>query len=842
MSLPANLLASLIAQVNTKATPQQQTDNTTLQLGSYPTEFNQITDEVTTKAATLAQLVYGGLLDFGQTPYSEVILADGPVGYWRLNETSGTTAYDSSGHGNNAGYSGGVTLGAIGPLASGPSAADLDGSSGQAALPNMALAAGDLTIEGWAYDAGMPSGGGGVIGVWITGWAGAFDIEMGDGSVRFEAHNDNAGLDSVQSIAGSFLGEWHHFALTLAAGIPRGYIDGAFVWTGSNVNGALGSTYSGVLGSWDRHFAGALAECALYTYALSSEQLARHYTAASWTRATLSGTGTSKAPGSMTLGQYADAVLADSPSAYWRLNETSGTTANDTSGYGHPGTISGTVTLGAAGPGANGDAAMDFGGGDIATGLSFTATAWTVEFWFADSDTGGQEIIDAGSPTGASTGFEVGFWNNSANCILGTGTGWWQVSPGVPLDGAWHHYAATYDGTTLTVYIDGAVAGSGTNAYAPSTTTVTLANGNGRGAMSGSLSQVAFYTAALTAARISAHYALGRQSFAASGTAQTPTLDLTAAAAVAGASLTAFVNDDSTGGVDYSAIVLEDGAAAYWRLNEATGTTAADSTGSGNAGTYTGGYTLNEMGALADGDAAVKFDGASGYVGVVGPVLAVASDQTLTVEGWVNLDGTTSENGSAVQSNPGTIVESNEGGGAAGFCLAINASNKVWWWPSGSNDRYSSGTISANTWHHIVVALTGGDVLIYIDGRLDSTQANIGQAAGSFLRLAHQSWVGGWLCGTLDEVAVYPVALTAAQVWRHYDAGRRMAKYQARFSPDGSTWGAWESFVNGGELTPERYAQVLATLATTQTDVTPQVNGLRFAVATPAQWSAGEWQ
>ena len=42
-----------------------------------------------------------------------------------------------------------------------------------------------------------------------------------------------------------------------------------------------------------------------------------------------------------------------------------------------------------------------------------------------------------------------------------------------------------------------------------------------------------------------------------------------------------------------------DAPAAYWRLDETSGTSATDSTG-GRTGTYTGGYTLNQTGALSD--------------------------------------------------------------------------------------------------------------------------------------------------------------------------------------------------------------------------------------------------
>lgn len=67
---------------------------------------------------------------------------------------------------------------------------------------------------------------------------------------------------------------------------------------------------------------------------------------------------------------YANTVLADSPIAYWRLGETSGTTASDATGHGWNGTINPPVTLGQ--PGAitgDTDPAMGFAGsGNIVTG------------------------------------------------------------------------------------------------------------------------------------------------------------------------------------------------------------------------------------------------------------------------------------------------------------------------------------------------------------------------------------------------------------------------------------------------------------------------------------------
>lgn len=65
-------------------------------------------------------------------PYSQAVLADSPLGFWRLDETPGAVAYDSSGNGNNATITGGVTLNQSGALVCDPSegAMVFDGSTG----------------------------------------------------------------------------------------------------------------------------------------------------------------------------------------------------------------------------------------------------------------------------------------------------------------------------------------------------------------------------------------------------------------------------------------------------------------------------------------------------------------------------------------------------------------------------------------------------------------------------------------------------------------------------------------------------------------------------------------
>jgi hypothetical protein len=67
--------------------------------------------------------------------YQSIILADNPVAYWPLDETSGTVAHDLSGNGYNGTYEGTYTLGSIPLVAGVPSV--LMGGHGTDSLVNV---------------------------------------------------------------------------------------------------------------------------------------------------------------------------------------------------------------------------------------------------------------------------------------------------------------------------------------------------------------------------------------------------------------------------------------------------------------------------------------------------------------------------------------------------------------------------------------------------------------------------------------------------------------------------------------------------------------------------------
>lgn len=110
-----------------------------------------------------AGLVGSGLMKtaYASNAYSSVVLAKGPVGYWRLGELAGPTASDSSGDGYDGSYFGNPTLGQPGAINgdpdtavrfNGPGSRDYveipDPADGSSAFSQPTSGLG-LTVEAW---------------------------------------------------------------------------------------------------------------------------------------------------------------------------------------------------------------------------------------------------------------------------------------------------------------------------------------------------------------------------------------------------------------------------------------------------------------------------------------------------------------------------------------------------------------------------------------------------------------------------------------------------------------------------------------------------------------------
>jgi len=225
---------------------------------------------------------------------------------------------------------------------------------------------------------------------------------------------------------------------------------------------------------------------------------------------------------------YAEEVLADSPLAYWKLDEVSGTAANDSSGNGYDGTYASGYTL--LQPALiNAGTSVDFDG-TASAGVDMDATAAlritgdiTIEAWVeADAFVANQHIVScAGDNTDAEAEnflYSMALQNTTGAMYMfsesGAGVNQTIISTHTITASTVHHLVVVRDATAKTItFFDNGVEYD-TIAYADNSTggtnaVVCIADAAGAGEFDGRVDEVAIYNTKLSAARILAHYNAG---------------------------------------------------------------------------------------------------------------------------------------------------------------------------------------------------------------------------------------------------------------------------------------------------------------------------------------------
>lgn len=228
---------------------------------------------------------------------------------------------------------------------------------------------------------------------------------------------------------------------------------------------------------------------------------------------------------------YFATAMADSPLLFWRLND-SGASATDAAAS-YTGSFAGTVTkqvAGATASDAPNNYAATFDGTTGYVSLSSVSAPkpnppFTVEFWVKGlaSDTVGATngVLLVGKDTiGAGLGFLMTADNGGGNLGISVDGGGFSTTGYNILDGSWHlvDWTVAANGTSWDIYLDGgayhlAVSRAATDSFNNAgqlnlASTTSIAAGYGSGAFfKGSLDNFAVYPTALSAARITAHYA-----------------------------------------------------------------------------------------------------------------------------------------------------------------------------------------------------------------------------------------------------------------------------------------------------------------------------------------------
>jgi hypothetical protein len=225
--------------------------------------------------------------------------------------------------------------------------------------------------------------------------------------------------------------------------------------------------------------------------------------------------------------------------------------------------------------------------------------------------------------------------------------------------------------------------------------------------------------------------------------------------------------------------VIADGAVAYWRLGEPAGATiAADASGNGHTGTVNPSVvTFGQSGALpADPTTSAQFVGGPigpAGSGITAPAGVPSGSPGVSIEYWYKSSDTSANHLTH------TSVIATLGGTQFSFKLyVIGPPVQAQLLINGNGAGFGptvTRALNDGNRHHLVgtvVAATGGSVgtcCLYMDGTLAATTG--GGSGGGV-----EPWQGIFDINAtsgqgadIQEVAVYPVALTAAQVANHYN-------------------------------------------------------------------------
>jgi hypothetical protein len=194
---------------------------------------------------------------------------------------------------------------------------------------------------------------------------------------------------------------------------------------------------------------------------------------------------------------------------------------------------------------------------------------------------------------------------------------------------------------------------------------------------------------------------------------------------------------------------------AAYGFNEGTGTTVADSSGTGNNGTING-ATWNATGKFGK---ALSFNGSSDWV-TVSNSSNLGLTTGMTLEAWIN---------PSALGTPWRTVILKEQPGEMTYALYANtgAGRPATYVYLGAEVNSTSATaLATNTWSHLAATYDGTTLKVYINGVEVSSQAVSGTMLPSTgaLRIGGNSVWGEYFSGLIDEVRIYDRASTPAEI------------------------------------------------------------------------------
>ena len=196
------------------------------------------------------------------------------------------------------------------------------------------------------------------------------------------------------------------------------------------------------------------------------------------------------------------------------------------------------------------------------------------------------------------------------------------------------------------------------------------------------------------------------------------------------------------------------GLVAAYGFDEGSGTTVTDASGNGNNGTITN-ATWAATGKYGE---ALQFNGTNALV-TIPDAASLHLSTGMTLEAWVNP--------STVNANWRDVIYK----GNDNFYLEATSTNSshpdAGMIAGGSYaDAFGTAALTANTWSYLTETYDGSTLRLYVNGTQVASTAHTGTIATSTnpLQIGGDSIYGQYFAGLIDEVRVYNVALTAAQI------------------------------------------------------------------------------
>jgi hypothetical protein len=384
----------------------------------------------TTNTLTIAPLAL--------TDYQSTVVSQGPVGYWRLNETTqpGTNApttaanVGSLGATGNGTYEGpqGLLRGFPGALANSDTAVHFNGTDQFVSVPyDAALNPSTFTIEGWLNADNIAANCALSCGTFSSprsGWL-IYQTSQTGYELRMYKNSGTAFAVDVVGTTTNVVGLYTHVVATFDGTTASIYLNGVLANSGTlnapYVPGVSGSGFTiGERTDGGFLWAGKADEVAYYNTALDANTIAAHYACAT-TNAAL----------------YPTMILASSPSLYFHLHEVDNPPAANIGSLQSAanGAYTSGTTAGVAGPRpptypgfetTNNAVTVNGAGASVAVpALNLNMNTVTISGWIKPSTLpesvfGGIVVCDAGTTHAGLTmdlhGTGVGYvWNNDPN-------------------------------------------------------------------------------------------------------------------------------------------------------------------------------------------------------------------------------------------------------------------------------------------------------------------------------------------------------------------------------------------------------------------------------------------